>query len=143
VASGEENQPKQRGRGPQQGGFVVARPFGIPVIVSPYWFIIAGVFIVIYANELSGSLQGATTRYLVAAAFVVLLYLSVLVHELSHSVVAQGYGLPVRRIVLWPLGGVSEIDRAPSTPSRQVSVFEFGSGCWFSIRSSVSGGISA
>jgi Zn-dependent protease len=126
VASGQENQPKQRGRGPHQGGLVVGRPFGIPVIVSPYWFIIAGVFIVIYANELSGSLQGATTRYLVAAAFVVLLYLSVLVHELSHSVVAQGYGLPVRRIVLWPLGGVSEIDREAPTPGREFAIAAAG-----------------
>ena len=78
----------------------MARLFGIPVHVSPYWFIIAGVFIIIYANELSGSLQGATTRYLVAAAFVVLLYVSVLFHELSHSVVAQGFGLPVRLLLL-------------------------------------------
>jgi Zn-dependent protease len=104
----------------------VARPFGIPVHVSPYWFIIAGVFIIIYANELSGSLQGTTTRYLVAAAFVVLLYVSVLFHELSHSVVAQGFGLPVRRIVLWPLGGVSEIDREAPTPAREFAIAAAG-----------------
>ena len=104
----------------------MAKPFGIPVHVSPYWFIIAGVFIVIYANELSGSLQGTTTRYLVAAAFVVLLYVSVLVHELSHSVVARGYGLPVRRIVLWPLGGVSEIDREAPTPGREFAIAAAG-----------------
>ena len=109
-----------------QSGFVVAKPFGIPVHVSPYWFIIAGVFIVIYANELSGSLQGTTTRYLVAAAFVVLLYVSVLVHELSHSMVARGYGLPVRRIVLWPLGGVSEIDREAPTPGREFAIAAAG-----------------
>ncbi len=124
MASGQEEQPKQRGS--RQGGFVVAKPFGIPVHVSPYWFIIAGVFIVIYANELSGSLQGATTRYLVAAAFVVLLYVSVLIHELSHSVVARGYGLPVRRIVLWPLGGVSEIDREAPTPGREFAIAAAG-----------------
>ena len=94
--------------------------------VSPYWFIIAGVFIVIYANELSGRLQGTTTRYLVAAAFVILLYASVLVHELSHSVVARGYGLPVRRIVLWPLGGVSEIDREAPTPGREFAIAAAG-----------------
>jgi Zn-dependent protease/CBS domain-containing protein len=128
VASGEENQPKQRGRGPHQGGFVVAKPFGIPVIVSPYWFIVAGVFIVLYASELSGRLQGTATRYLVAAAFVILLYLSVLVHELSHSLVAQGYGLPVRRIVLWPLGGVSEIDRESPTPFREFAIAAAGPG---------------
>jgi len=126
VASGQEEQPKQRGRGPHQSGFVVAKPFGIPVHVSPYWFIIAGVFIVIYANELSGSLQGATTRYLVAAAFVILLYVSVLIHELSHSLVARGYGLPVRRIVLWPLGGVSEIDREAPTPGREFVIAAAG-----------------
>jgi Zn-dependent protease/CBS domain-containing protein len=124
VASGQEEQPEQRGS--RQSGFVVARPFGIPVHVSPYWFIIAGVFIVIYANELSGSLQGTTTRYLVAAAFVVLLYVSVLIHELSHSVVARGYGLPVRRIVLWPLGGVSEIDRESPTPGREFVIAAAG-----------------
>ena len=103
----------------------MARLFGIPVYVSPYWFVIAGVFIVIYANDLGSSLHGGT-RYAVAAAFVVLLYLSVLVHELSHSVVARGYGLPVRRILLYPLGGVSEIDKEPQTPSREFFVSAAG-----------------
>ena len=59
---------------------------------------------------------------MVAAAFVVLLYVSVLVHELSHSVVAKGFGLPVRRIVLYPLGGVSEIEREAPTPGREFAV---------------------
>ena len=104
---------------------MVARPFGIPVFISPYWFVIAGVFIVIYANDLSTSLHG-NTRYFVAAAFVVLLYLSVLVHELSHSVVARSFGLPVRRILLYPLGGISEIDREPQTPGREFCVSAAG-----------------
>jgi Zn-dependent protease/CBS domain-containing protein len=126
VASGQEEQPDRGGRGPRQNSFVVARPFGIPVHVSPYWFIIAGVFIVIYANDLSNSLPGTTTRYAVAAAFVILLYASVLVHELSHSVVARGYGLPVRRILLYPLGGISEIDREAPTPGREFAIAAAG-----------------
>lgn len=93
--------------------------------VSPYWFIIAGVFIVIYANDLSSTISG-NTRYVVAAAFVVLLYLSVLVHELAHSVVARGYGLPVRRILLYPLGGISEIEREAPTPGREFAVAAAG-----------------
>jgi Zn-dependent protease len=122
VANGQEEQPERREQSNRgQHGIVVARPFGIPVYVSPYWFIIAGVFIVIYANDLSSSLSG-TTRYVVAAAFVVLLYVSVLVHELSHSVVARGYGLPVRRILLYPLGGISEIEREAPTPGREFAV---------------------
>lgn len=105
---------------------MVARPFGIPVHVSPYWFVIAGVFVVIYANDLGDSLGRGPGKYIIAAAFVVLLYLSVLVHELSHSVVARGYGLPVRRILLYPLGGVSEIDQEPQTPLREFCVSSAG-----------------
>jgi len=104
---------------------MLARPFGIPVYVSPYWFLIAGVFILIYANDLASTLRGST-RFVVAAAFVVLLYLSVLVHELSHSVVARGFGLPVRRILLYPLGGFSEIEREPQTPGREFLVSAAG-----------------
>ena len=136
MASGQEGQPDRHGQQgqtgqadktgqPRQPGIVVARPFGIPVYISPYWFVIAGVFIVIYANDLSNSLAGST-RYIVAAAFVVLLYLSVLVHELSHSVVARGFGLPVRRILLYPLGGISEIEREPQTPGREFLVSAAG-----------------
>jgi Zn-dependent protease/CBS domain-containing protein len=119
--NGDENRDKR----PVGTGIVVARPFGIPVLVSPYWFIIACVFIVIYANDLAQTLRGPV-RFFVAAAFVVLLYLSVLVHELSHSLVARGYNLPVRRIVLQPLGGVSEIDQEPQTPLREFCVSAAG-----------------
>jgi Zn-dependent protease/CBS domain-containing protein len=118
-----QKQPQQRSE--IGHGIVIARPFGIPVLISPYWFVIAGVFIFIYANDLAATLHGPT-RYVVAAAFVVLLYLSVLVHELSHSVVARGFGLPVRRILLWPLGGFSEIEREPQTPGREFLVSAAG-----------------
>jgi Zn-dependent protease/CBS domain-containing protein len=122
VATKPPIKPQRRQAGP---GLVIARPFGIPVYVSPYWFVIAGVFILIYANDLASTLHGPT-RFVVAAAFVVLLYLSVLVHELSHSVVARGYGLPVRRILLYPLGGFSEIDKEPPTPGREFVVAAAG-----------------
>ena len=93
--------------------------------ISPYWFVIAGVFIFIYANDLASTLHGST-RFIVAAAFVVLLYVSVLIHELAHSVVARSYGLPVRRILLYPLGGFSEIEREPPTPGREFLVSAAG-----------------
>jgi Zn-dependent protease len=103
----------------------IARPFGIPVYVSPYWFVIAGIFVFVYAN--SAALAGAGgVRYVVATAFVVLLYLSVLVHELSHSVVARGFGLQVRRILLYPLGGFSEIEQDPPTPGKEFLVSAAG-----------------
>jgi Zn-dependent protease/CBS domain-containing protein len=117
-----EKPPQRRESGP---GIIIARPFGIPVFISPYWFVIAGVFIFIYANDLASTLHGST-RFIVAAAFVVLLYVSVLIHELSHSLVARGYGLPVRRILLYPLGGFSEIEQEPPTPGREFLVSAAG-----------------
>jgi Zn-dependent protease/CBS domain-containing protein len=118
----KRKQPQRRDTGP---GIVLARPFGIPVYISPYWFVIAGIFIILDANALASTWHGST-RFVVAAAFVVLLYLSVLVHELSHSAVARGYGLPVRRILLYPLGGFSEIEREPQTPGREFLVSAAG-----------------
>ncbi|MBO0823620.1 MAG: site-2 protease family protein [Actinobacteria bacterium] len=107
---------------------MIARPFGIPVFISPYWFLIAAVLVVLYSRSgvLTSGVQGSVARYLVAVAFVVLLYLSVLIHELSHSVVALKFGLPVRRILLYPLGGYSEIEREPPTPGREFLVSAAG-----------------
>jgi Zn-dependent protease len=107
---------------PRGGGIVIGRPFGIPVHISPYWIVIAAVYVFLYANNFRGILGNGTGEYLLAAVAVILLYLSVLVHELSHSLVARGYGLPVRRILLYPLGGVSEIEKEPETPLREFCV---------------------
>ncbi len=103
-------------------GLVVAKPFGIPVYISPYWLLFAVVLVWIYATEVESRRLTTTDRYIVAGAFVLLLYVSVLVHELAHCVVARGFGLPVRRVLLYPLGGYSEIEQEPQTPAREALV---------------------
>src|SRR5262249_35318623 len=118
-------EPRRQAPAEPSPGVRIARPFGIPVFISPYWFLIAGLFVFLYARGLVQSVPG-TLRYVVAAAFVVLLYASVLVHELSHSLVARGFGLPVRRILLYPLGGFSEIEREPPTPGKEFLVSAAG-----------------
>jgi Zn-dependent protease len=127
VAGTTPGEPKPQRPGPAEPspGIRIARPFGIPVFISPYWFVIAGLFVFLYARELVSSVPDSL-RYPVAAAFVVLLYASVLVHELSHSVVARAFGLPVRRILLYPLGGYSEIEREPPTPGKEFLVSAAG-----------------
>jgi Zn-dependent protease len=101
----------------------MGRPFGVPVYVSPSWFVVAALMTVLFAPTFAERLPGiGTGRYAVSFAFAVLLYLSVLVHELSHSVVAKGFGLPVRRITLHLLGGVSEIEREPDTPGQEFAI---------------------
>ncbi len=101
---------------------MVAKPFGIPVYISPYWLVFAVILIVMYATGVESGLRKTSDQYIVATAFVLLLYVSVLVHELAHCVVARGFGLPVRRVLLYPLGGYSEIEQEPQTPSREALI---------------------
>jgi Zn-dependent protease len=56
----------------------------------------------------------------------VLLYASVLLHEVSHALVARGFGLPVRGITLHFLGGYTEIERASPTPARDLVISAAG-----------------
>jgi Zn-dependent protease len=102
-------------------GILVGRPFGIPVYVSPTWFLVAILITVTFEPQVSGHVHRPYS-YLVALTYALLLYASVLLHEIGHSVVARGFGLPVRAITLHILGGVSEIEREPGTPGREFLV---------------------
>ena len=52
----------------------------------------------------------------------IILLISVLVHELSHSLVAQRYGLKVTEIELYLFGGVSKIEEEPRTPKSEMVI---------------------
>jgi Zn-dependent protease len=52
----------------------------------------------------------------------VILLLSILVHELSHSIMAQRYGLNVSEIELYLFGGVSRIEEEPKTPKSEMII---------------------
>ncbi len=128
-AGGSGQDPVAARRSDLRLGIVIGRPFGIPVYVSPYWFLVAAVLVVLYGHNpgsLPGSVHGPVARYVVAAAFIILLYASVLLHELSHSVVARALRLSVRRILLYPLGGFSEITQEPPTPGQEFLVSAAG-----------------
>jgi len=102
-----------------RGGLRIGRPFGIPVYVTPSWVVIAVLITLLYQPVVDDTLHLGAASYLVALVFAVLLYASVLVHELAHCVAARRYGLPVRSITLYMLGGVSEIDREAERPRQE------------------------
>ena len=65
-------------------------------------------------------------KYVAGVAFAVLLYLSVLLHEMSHAVMAQRYGLGVRSITLHFLGGATEIDSEARTAGQEFKIAVVG-----------------
>jgi Zn-dependent protease len=121
-----DQEPAAQSKRDPRLGLVIARVFGIPVYISPYWFLVAALLVYLYANSLDNTVHPEHVRYLVSAAFVILLYVSVLIHELAHCVVARGFHLTVRRVLLYPLGGFSEIEQEPPTPGQEFAVSAAG-----------------
>jgi Zn-dependent protease len=67
------------------------------------------------------------TAYLAAGAVTALLFLAgVLIHEISHAMVAKREGLPVDGIVLWFMGGYTRIGSDPQTPGAEARVSGVG-----------------
>ncbi|MCQ0013274.1 site-2 protease family protein [Actinomadura madurae] len=96
----------------------MGRILGVPVYVSPSWFLVAALVTIMF----EGQVHDVVTRpasYLVAFTYAALLYGSVFVHELSHAVTARAFGLPVRSVTLHILGGETAIEREAPTPGRE------------------------
>jgi Zn-dependent protease/CBS domain-containing protein len=126
MSDGESAKPQPPGR---SAGLQVGRVLGVPVIVQPLWFVVVIVIAVSYAPAVQRRVPdlGDTAAYAVSLGFVLLLYGSVLVHEISHVAVAKALGMEVRRIVLQMLGGVSEVvEEQPGKASREYLVAAVG-----------------
>lgn len=93
--------------------------FGIPIGVNYTWFII---FVMVTLSLATAYFPGRYPDWSVASYWGVgvltsiLFFASVLIHELSHSVIALAWGIPVRSITLFIFGGVASIEREPDRP---------------------------
>lgn len=105
----------------RDGGLLLFRFRGVPVLLSPSWWLGSVAVVVLYAPLVDRFLPQASAlmSILLAAAFAVLLGASVLAHELGHCVVALHLGIPVRRLRLFLLGGLAEITRTPRRPAHE------------------------
>ncbi|MEY7971826.1 M50 family metallopeptidase [Saccharomonospora xinjiangensis] len=96
----------------------------VPVLLAPSWWIGSLLVVVLYTPLVSRLLPGADIALsaVLAGAFAVLLGMSVLAHELGHCVVALRLGVPVRRVRLFLLGGLSEVARSPRRPGQEALI---------------------
>jgi len=100
---------------------------GVDVYVRASWLLVAGLIAILLAprvEEVQPGLGGL--KYVAGVAFAVLLYLSVLLHEMSHALVAKHFGLPVRSISLQFLGGMTEIDGEAATAGQEFKIAVVG-----------------
>lgn len=111
----------------ERGTLRVGQIGGVDVLVRSSWLLIAGLISIMMAPEIERVAPGlGGWKYVAGVTFAVLLYLSVLLHEMSHALMAKHYGLPVKSITLHFLGGVTEIEGEPETPSREFWVSVVG-----------------
>jgi Zn-dependent protease len=99
-------------------GWQIARLWGIPLRIQPSWLII--LLLCTVAFERSYRPAGSGGELMVwglALLTALLLFVSVLLHELGHSLVALSQGVKVRSITLFLLGGVASVDRECATPT--------------------------
>src|SRR5690349_24984272 len=74
---------------------------GSDVLVTRSWFLIAGLIAVITAPAIERAEPGlGALKYVAGVAFAVLLYLSVLVHEAAHALIAGRSGLRIAHMTL-------------------------------------------
>ncbi|QLE57884.1 site-2 protease family protein [Nostoc sp. TCL26-01] len=94
--------------------------FGIPLFLDPLWFIILGLatlnFGVAYQE------WGTVIAWSAGITMALLLFGSVLLHELGHSLAARSQGIKVNSITLFLFGGIAAIEEESKTPLKAFQV---------------------
>ncbi len=96
----------------------LVRIFGIPIGLDPSWFLVFALITWALAIGYFPAEFKLWTRlqyWSVAAVTSILFFISVVLHELGHSIVAQRYKLSVKSITLYIFGGISEITSEPKS----------------------------
>lgn len=108
-------------------GLRIGQLFGIPVYLGRMWALIGLVIVVVFGPQIGRAVPDiGAGAYLVAAAYAVLLLLSVLIHEVAHAAVARARGLRVTRIVADLWGGHTSYEAAAVTPGTSALVAVVG-----------------
>ena len=97
----------------------IGRALGIPIHIHASWF---AVFFFVTWSLATGYLPemlpglSAPRYWGMGGIAALLLFLSVLLHELGHSYVALRYQIPIRQITLFIFGGMAHMGKEPPTP---------------------------
>ena len=98
------------------GSITVARILGIDIRIHFSWFVIFALILLSLADRVLPGLRpnwSDQKTYVVAAVTALLFFVSVLLHELAHAVIARAFRMPVSSITLFLLGGVANLAKEP------------------------------
>ena len=99
------------------GSIRVGNLFGIPFYLNPSWFLVFGLITLSYGGQLAQFPQlVGLMPWLLGAVAALLLFASVVAHELGHSFVALAQGIKVKSITLFLFGGLASLEKESDTP---------------------------
>jgi Zn-dependent protease len=101
------------------GKWKIGSLLGIPLYVDSSWFLILGLITLVNTQEINQLKLVGNLWWLGAIAGLILallLFISVLLHELGHSLVARAQGIRVNSITLFMFGGVAAIEKESDNP---------------------------
>jgi len=105
-------------------GFLLGTVFGVPIRIDYSWLIIAALLTWSLSNAVGQEYPylGQMSRILLGLSGALLLFGSVLAHELSHAVVALKNGVRIRGITLFIFGGAAEMIDEPETARSELAI---------------------
>jgi Zn-dependent protease/predicted transcriptional regulator len=105
----------------RRSGIKIGRVFGIPIYLHLSWILIFGLITYSLVDEFGARYPQWTSGQLWSLGVItsLLFFGSVLFHELSHSVVARYYRIPVASITLFFFGGIASITRDPDSAGQE------------------------
>jgi Zn-dependent protease/CBS domain-containing protein len=119
-----DESPGSRERAPDPrppGTLRIGSIAGTAVYVQSSWFLIAGLIAVVMAPRVEAVQPGlGVGKYVAGLAFAVVLYGSVLLHEVSHALMARRFGYPVSSISLNFLGGMTAVEGEARSPRHEL-----------------------
>ena len=109
----------------ERSGILLGTFLDIRFYLDYSWFFIVALVIYtlssfFFPHELSG--RDPAVYIAMGAVAALLFFLSILLHELGHSVVSQRCGIPVPSITLLFVGGLAEISREPDDPRTELKI---------------------
>jgi Zn-dependent protease/CBS domain-containing protein len=108
-----------------KSSITIGKILGIPLWIHYSWFLILFLVIISLANGYFPSEYPnweVTTYWITGVITTLLFFVSVLLHELGHSVIAHTQGMSVRNITLFIFGGVAQIGSEPESPGAEFKI---------------------
>jgi Zn-dependent protease len=97
--------------------------FGFRIGVDASWFVILFLLIFTLSQPFRATLHSSdAVAYITTVVSVLLLFVSLIVHELGHAVVARRQGIEVKRIDLFLFGGLTQMSRDAASPGEEFKI---------------------